>query len=190
MLIDEYNSLRNEIISFEEQQRNVWIYMYVLFVTLFVLGIELSYNLFLVTYIILIPFQIVINRYRWSISKLSTYIRLFYESNNKDLNWESMHVFVEFNEYYKKFDSSISGIIRYTGVTQLGFLATSFYIGSLLFIRFSKDTFTLSSFDLFLIIISIFLFFLTVMLNREYNRSYTDDLEHIIKKYKDSLNDL
>lgn len=190
MSMDEYNSLRNEIISFEEQQRNVWIYMYVLFATLFILGIELSYNLFLVTYIILIPFQIVINRYKWSISKLSTYIRLFYENNDKNLNWESMHAFAEYTEYYKGLSNNISGIIRDTGVTQLGFLATSFYIGYLLCIRFSEDTFNLNSFDLFLIIISLCLFFLTVMLNKEYNRNYKDDLEVVIRKYKDSLNDL
>lgn len=61
--MSEYESLRNEIISLEEQQRNVWIYMYVLFVTIFVLGLEVSYYLFLVVYIITIPFQVVLNRY-------------------------------------------------------------------------------------------------------------------------------
>ena len=82
--MSEYESIRNEIISMEEQQRNVWIHMYVLFITLFVLGIELSYHLFLVTYVVLIPFQVVINRYKWSISKMSTYIRLFYEKDEKN----------------------------------------------------------------------------------------------------------
>ncbi len=87
--MNEYESLRNEIISFEEQERNVWIYMYVIFCTLFVLGIELSYYLFLVIYIILIPFQVVINRYGWSVAKISTYIRIFYEKEQKDLKWEA-----------------------------------------------------------------------------------------------------
>ena len=41
--IEEYVSLRNEIISIEEQQRNVWIYMYVIFCSLFVLGLERSH---------------------------------------------------------------------------------------------------------------------------------------------------
>lgn len=81
--MSEYESIRCEFISMEEQQRNVWIYMYVLFAALFVLGLEFNHYLFLVTYIILIPFQIVINRYNWSISKMSTYIRIFYEEGEK-----------------------------------------------------------------------------------------------------------
>lgn len=40
---EEYTSLRNEIIIFEEVQRNVWLYMYVIFSTLFVLGLQWSY---------------------------------------------------------------------------------------------------------------------------------------------------
>ncbi len=66
----------------EEMQRNVWIYMYVLFCTLFVLGLEWSRYLFLVSYIVLIPFQCVINDYQWSISKMSTYIRIFFEKKD------------------------------------------------------------------------------------------------------------
>ena len=65
--MNEYAALRNEIITMEELERNVWIYMYVLYVTLFALGIEFSYDLLLLTYIILIPFQTVINRYQWHI---------------------------------------------------------------------------------------------------------------------------
>ena len=85
--IEVYESIRNEIVTMEGLQRNVWIYMYVLFCTLFVLGLQWSHYLFLVSYIILIPFQYVINDYRWSISKMSTYIRIFFEKDNKDISW-------------------------------------------------------------------------------------------------------
>lgn len=185
--MSEYESIRNEIISMEEQQRNVWIYMYVLFITLFILGIEWSYYLFLVTYIVLIPFQVVINRYSWSVAKMSTYIRIFYEKNRNDLNWESMHVYNEYREYYKKLNSGITGIIRYIGVTQLGFLATSFYISFLMYNRYSENIFNLTSIDIFSIIASLCLFFLTLMLNREYNKNYHTDLETVVQGYKNSL---
>ena len=56
MLLNEYDSLRSELVSMEATQRSIWIYMYVLFVSIFILGIEFSSNLFLVTYIVLIPF--------------------------------------------------------------------------------------------------------------------------------------
>ena len=108
--------------------------MYVLFITLFALGIELSYDLLLVTYVVLIPFQIVINRYKWSIAKMSTYIRIFYEKNSEQLGWESLHSFNGYKKHYKELNGRISGIIRYTGVSQLGFLASAFYIANLLYV--------------------------------------------------------
>lgn len=37
--IEVYEGLKNEIITMEELQRNAWIYMYVLFCTMFVLGL-------------------------------------------------------------------------------------------------------------------------------------------------------
>ncbi len=67
--IQEYEALRSEIISFLEQQRTVWIYMYVLFCTLFVLGLQLSHYLFLVTYIILTSSRksptLMLQRHKW-----------------------------------------------------------------------------------------------------------------------------
>lgn len=157
--MSEYESLRSEIISLEEQQRNVWIYMYVIFLTIFVLGLQLSYYLFLVAYIILIPFQVVINRYNWSITKLSTYIRIFYEGSRKKLSWESLHVFQDYKEYYKKFNRSISGIIRYTGAVQLGFLTTIFFMVYLLKNNYIEQQFCLSNIDIAFLLISICLFF-------------------------------
>lgn len=45
----------------------------------------------------------------------------------------------------------------------------------------------LSIVDILLIIVSICLFFITVMLNREYYKNYNEDLENVIQEYKDSL---
>ena len=185
--MDEYESLRNEIISFEEQQRNVWIYMYVLFVTLFVLGLEVSYYLFLVTYLILIPFQIVLNRYQWSIAKNAAYIRVFYEKYNKNLNWESMHIFSGYKTYYKKVNNSITGFIRNTGVSQLGFLTTLFFNIYFLTDRFDDSVFILNIIELFLMILSVGLFVLVFILNMEYNKNYAEELEMIIMEYKDKM---
>lgn len=98
--MEVYNTLRHEIISILELQRNVWIYMYVLFGTLFVLGLEWSNYLFLVSYIILIPFQCIINDYEWSISKISTYIRIFFEKEDNEISWESLHTSFVYKDYY------------------------------------------------------------------------------------------
>ena len=188
-IMNEYDSLRNELISFEEQQRSVWIYMYVLFIALFVLGIEFSYSLFLVTYIILIPFQAVMNRYNMSITRISTYIRLFYENDSNKLNWECLQIYDEYKKYNKKHRNSISGMVRFSGVSQLGLLATSFYIFNLLSLRYNNNIFNLNAFDIFFIMVSICLFILTIILNIEYNKNVTDDLQVIIQQYKNELSD-
>lgn len=126
--IEVYETIRNEIISIQELQRNVWIYMYVLFGTLFVLGIEWSSYLFLVSYVILISFQCVINDYQWSISKMSIYIRIFFEEVDKEIGWESLHIYPSYKEYYKNKSRSIRGIIRISGAVHLGFLSTLFTV--------------------------------------------------------------
>lgn len=186
-LMNEYDSLRSEIISIEEKRRNVWIYMYVLFTTIFVLGIEFSYNLLLITYIVLIPFQVVINRYNWGVAKISAFIRIFYEEDNNYFAWEGMHVYPEYNDLIKKYNKSVLGIIRYTGVSQLGFLATGFYIAHLFYDRYSDGLLHLEIIDIVFVLLSIFLFFITIILNQENNKSHKEELELFIRKYKDSL---
>lgn len=183
--IEVYQTIRNEIIVMEELQRNVWIYMYVLFCSLFVLGLQWSHYLFLVSYIILIPFQVVINDYKWSIAKMSTYIRLFFEQK-KDINWESLHIYEPYKEYYKQRTKSIRGIIRISGAVHLGFLATGFYCGYALKNSYANEIFILDIQNVFLIILSIVLLMVLIMINKDYNKDYNAELENIIKKYKQS----
>ncbi len=70
---------------------------------------------------------------------------------------------------------------------QLGFLATTFFIVYLLHENYTNQVFSLNYVDVILIIISICLFFLTIILNKEYYRSYDRELEAIIQKYKNNL---
>lgn len=182
--IETYETIRNEIISMEELQRNVWIYMYVLFCTLFVLGLEWSHFLFLVSYIVLIPFQCVINDYQWSISKMSTYIRVFFENEDRGISWESLHMCDVYKKYYKEKKKSIRGLIRISGATHLGFLATGFYCGYTLNASYFNNNFVLGFGNVFLIILSIVLFMLLVMINKDYYKKYDVELERIMISYK------
>lgn len=187
--IQEYNTLRNEIISMQELQRNIWIYMYVLFGTLFVLGLQLSHYLFLVTYIILIPFQCVINDFLWSISKISTYIRVFFENERHDMNWESLHVYDLYQEYYKKKSNSLIGLIRISGSVHLGIIATGFFCGYTLINNWSGSTFILNSIDVFAMLLSIILFFVILKINNDYRKDYYLELEKIMKKYRQEISE-
>ena len=67
--MNELNNIRNEIIADQEQRRSVWINMYILYVTLFVLGLQWSCYLFLVTYLIILPFQATINNLVWNVAR-------------------------------------------------------------------------------------------------------------------------
>ena len=89
------------------------------------LGIEFTHYLFLTTYIIVIPFQAQIHRYSWSIVKMATYIKVFYEENeNNKLYWESFQISDVYTEYYNKFNKNIISRISRTGALQLSALST------------------------------------------------------------------
>lgn len=160
---EEYTSLRNEIIIFEEVQRNVWLYMYVIFSTLFVLGLQWSYYLFLVAYVVIIPFQCVYNDYWWSISKISTYIRTFYEEENKNMNWESFHVHPIFKDYYNSKRKNLVDKIRFSGSVFLGVLSTAFFCGYTLKNTYCNKIFNLGIIDVLLIILSVLLLIATII---------------------------
>lgn len=183
--IEVYETIRNEIISIQELQRNVWIYMYVLFGTLFVLGLEWSNYLFLVAYVILIPFQCVINDYQWSISKMSTYIRIFFEEVDEQIGWESLHIFPNYKEYYKNKSRSIRGIIRISGAVHLGFLATLFYCYDVLCQSYKNGIFALGFIDIIWIVVSLICFILLILINKDYYYNYDIELEKVIRKYKE-----
>lgn len=182
--MDEYNSLRSEIISIQEKRRNVWIHMYILFISIFVLAIEFSYKLFLVSYIVLIPFQIVICRYDWGVKKISSYIRIFYEECDNNLTWESFHVFKNYREIIDRYNKSIMGLTRYTGSSQLGFLASVFFIINFLSDKFYENIFHLKGIDVIYLLASVFLFIVTVYINQTYNKNHIEDLESVIREYK------
>ena len=117
------------------------------------------------------------------------YIRIFYEQNCNNLNWESMHVTNAYKAYYKYMNHSISGIIRRTGVAQLGFLSMISFIAKVLYNRY-KSCVLLNIIDIGLIILSMILFFITLLLSKEYYRNHDYELEAFISLYKENLDDI
>lgn len=183
--MEVYETIRNEIISIQELQRNMWIYMYVLFGTLFVLGLEWSNYLFLVSYVILIPFQCIINDYQWSISKMSTYIRIFFEEQDRNMGWESLHIYSRYKEYFMNRSKSIGGIIRISGAVHLGGLSTFFYCWDILQKSYINGIFTIGIMDLVWIVIAIVLFTILILVNKDFYHDYDSELEEVMRKYKE-----
>lgn len=84
-----YETLRNNIISCEERITNEKIYMYVVYFALLAFGVERT-GILMLSYLVLIVFQTMINRDRTAIEKASAYIRIFFEEKG-DIHWESLH---------------------------------------------------------------------------------------------------
>lgn len=182
---NELNNIRNELVADQEQRRNVWINMYVLYAALFVLGIQVSYYLFLVTYLIILPFQATINNLVWNVSRLSAYIRVFYEEEDESLNWETMNANYDiYTKYLKKMEGRLSAWIRNTSAAQLGGMSTIFFIVMLIY---DKHLSGIEVFDIFLIIASVLLFLISLKLSVDYNKSYKAELESITRQYKNYL---
>lgn len=183
----EYESLRNEIISLEEQQRNVWIYMYVIFSTLFALGLQWSPYLFLVNYIVLIPFQCVINSCYRAIQRISTYIMVFFEDCNPSFNWESLQISEEYLDYYEKRNNGITDFIRKSGATHLGFITTGFFCGKILIHNYNHNIFEINVTDICLSLLSILLFFVLLKINIDAGKYHYQEQEKMIRKYKERI---
>ena len=186
----ELSNLRIEIISKQEQKRNVWLHMYILFVSLFVLGLEVSHYLFLLTFVILIPYQEVINNMEWNVSRISAYIRTFFEKDNPDLNWESMNT--QYESYLRYLDERVkglSGFIRNAGSIHLGFLASAFFIGFTLKenITVHGEIFALDIVDIFFVLLSIGMFIITVCINQESRINHKPDLEPLMDGYREEV---
>ncbi len=184
--IAEYEGLRSEINSVQEQQRNMLITMYTLFVALFVLAVETSsFYILLTSYFILIPFQCIINKQNWSVQKISLYIVCFFEENNANIHWEGLHSYPEYKEYFKHHGDE--QLIHYIGTSILAAIASLSFICERIYSIMNNNSGDLI-FDIVLICVSIVLFAILLRINLKYKKDYTQELRKIMNSYKDYLN--
>lgn len=156
--MNEYDSLRNEIISQLSTKRNIWMYMYTLYLTIFVIGIEVSYNLLLVTYIVIIPFQSAINSHARAIRVAAAYIRLKYENENSGFDWEKFHISSEYKNFQKMNYHGAKKVLH-MGSVQLGILTTISFIFFKAKDAYNNNIFLMSKSDIALIALSIILLY-------------------------------
>ncbi len=106
------------------------------------------------------------------------------ENENRNISWESLHMCGLYKDYYKQKTKSVRGIIKISSATHLGLLATGFYCGYTLWDSFNKNYFILGTENIFFIILSIILFMLLIMINKDFYKNYDTELENIMKEYK------
>lgn len=183
--LEEYSALRNEIVSTMEQSRNIWITMITLYVTLFVVAMQThSLELLLLTYIILIPFQNIINAQQWSVQKISTYIRCFFENENTGIHWETLHVFPPYLDYRKKYgDEKITNTIS---SLLLGFLSSSLFVGIKIHSYIQKLV-VFNFIEFLWLMLSVVLFVVLAIIYSKYYNRYEDDLMDVFTEYKKSI---
>lgn len=183
--MEEYSALRNEILSHMEQERTTWIAMVTIYVAMFVLAIENSIHILPLTYIVLIPFQSMLNLYEWSIQKVSTYIRIFYEKDNPRMNWETMHVFPPYLKYRERMGN---GCFVNTGLSViLGALSTFSFIVNRIYVIYIGIESIVSVIDIFLMALSIILLIIIIFVNFKFNKRYESYLKIKITEYKKKI---
>lgn len=122
-----YEMVRNSIVSCEERVRNETIYMYVTYFTMLSFGF--TYNwLFLVTFIVLVTFQSMINCDRLAVEKASAYIRVFFEESGYNIHWESLHKDMDFLSVY---DAQAKNLGWYFNTSSSSILAIISFISML-----------------------------------------------------------
>ena len=122
-----YESLRNEIISAQSTRTNLIVYMYTVYVVLFGLGVERSRVFFVITFLILLPFQGKINRSKYTIARISSYIKVFFEEDPKqDIHWEEAYDIVQKEAKYPNGRGPLSLLSR-SGSIPLGILSLFAY---------------------------------------------------------------
>ncbi len=166
-----YSSLRAEIIMLEDQQTNLIIYMYVISASLIAFGLQSQKpTMYLILYIVIIPFQYIINKNTINILKISYYITEFFEKQSLSFNWESYQKFDPFNRYYGKISKSFFGILSKSGAILLGLLSTALYIieSSTQYISIQDGIHLQFNFDLLCVFISIILLILDIICTYPY----------------------
>lgn len=167
--ISVYEALRNHILHFQNAIMNETIYMYVVYITLFTLGFTYDW-LFLVSFIVLLVFQSMINCHLWEIRKATIYIEVFFEKERDDIHWERLHRNPTYQLMVVKSKvRSVDWYIRKNGTSLLAIL--SFL--SLLFMSIYNVNFQIQNLPMIAIIqilAALVLCMLTIYTNRLYFR--------------------
>lgn len=85
-----YDALRDQILQCQSIIINETINMYLVYFALFSLGFSYIW-LFLVSFIVLLVFQSMINCHLWEVRKATKYIEIFFEIPRCDIHWEKLH---------------------------------------------------------------------------------------------------
>lgn len=121
----QYSALRNEILNCITMQNNYIVAMYTISISILVFAFSQNDELiFLFPYLIIIPFQSIINIKRNAMIKLGVYIQVFLEDEN---DWENVNILFEAENREindKRIHNKLKRVVRRTGAVQIGFFCS------------------------------------------------------------------
>lgn len=179
-----YEALRNSIVSCEERIANETIYMYVIYFAMLSFGFQYNW-LFLVTFVVLIVFQAMINTDKLAIEKASTYIRVFFEEVRDDMHWETMHKDSSHLDAYKKKIRNIGWYLNKYGSSCLAIIS---FIALIVTLIQQHDYIIckLSASQIIMVVIAVILCGVAVRVNKQVyinNGESNDSVSKSIEKF-------
>lgn len=117
-----YEALKNTALHCEDGIRNARIYMYTIYFTLLSLGFTYRW-MFLVSFFVLIAFQTMINMDRVAVERVSSFIRIFFESKRNDMHWSLLNKDEDHLAAYRTQYQNIGWYINYAGASLLSVLS-------------------------------------------------------------------
>lgn len=184
----EYTMLKQEIINTSDIIVNITLSMYAVTVTIFVFALEFdNCYAFLLSYLIFIPFQNMINRKRDGINRIAAYIAVYLENGEGwESNYNSNLTKIKGNDRRRRvFTRLFNFIIGQSSSTQLGLLSTIlFYITYIPKI----DMNTINIFNYFMLILPSILLAILFLLNQKILMNINSRNEYIIRLKKQKYN--
>lgn len=178
--LEEYKTLRKEILEFEKQQHELLLAIYTgLFATFTIAFYAKNHYLLLLVFIVLIPLKLRHIHLQAAMFKISAYIQLFIESNHSDMQWET-YTHVRPIENTTSSSTSLQFFIH-TIIAIITCVFISLKINPSIFFTF---TVRYTLIDLLLIFISIILTFIVYLLDK-YLYKYNDSLPSFRKKWEE-----
>ena len=113
-----YSALRDTILHCEDGIRTARIQMYTVYFVMLGFGFERQW-LLLVTFLVLISFQAMINEGRIAVERASSYIRIFFETKRNDIHWSLLNKDEEHLSVYRLRFQNIGWHVNTVGASLL-----------------------------------------------------------------------
>lgn len=124
-----YEAVKNTALHCEDGVRNAKIYMYTVYFAVLAFGFNHRW-IHLVSFVVLIAFQSMINSDRIAVERASSFIRIFFESQRKDMHWSLLNKDPEHIATYRTQYQNIGWYINHFSASILASISLLIMLGT------------------------------------------------------------